>query len=395
MKFSYVFDRKKKCAKPSIKGVIELRVYETNKQPLIISTKHTAKQNEWNEQTQRVNNKNSEAEEINFYLDKYLQDLKNLRIERKFKNLPFTFDDIKNYFKKKTEKTSSFIDFVKQELAQDFKLSSKTKTQHENTLRVLEAYYGRDILFTDLNAEFLDKFLNHLRAKNYKMNTIHKFHKNIKKYIDVAIMKDYADLKNPCKIIKVKTELTKFDALTIEQLQTIRNLELEEHEERLSHVRDMFLFACYTALRISDATAIKTDYIKRVDEGYKLNFHSKKTKKPVNLPLYKLFQDQNNISYPEQIIKQYYNKENEFLFPRIPEQIINEHLKILADKAKIKFNLSFHVGRHTFGTIMSSKVSPFELMDLMQISNVKTVMVYVNLNEKNIIKSLENVDWKK
>jgi integrase len=328
-------------------------------------------------------------------LDKYLQDLKNLRIERKFKNLPFTFDDIKNYFKKKTEKTSSYIDFVKQELAIDQELDKKTKTQHENTLHKLTEFHKRDVLFTDLNVEFLDKFLNHYRAKGYKTNYVNNFHKNIKKYFDLAITKEYTDLKNPCKIIKVKSELTKFDALTIEQLQTIRDLKLEEHEERLSYVKDMFLFACYTALRISDATALKNDYIKTIDEGYKLNFKSKKTKKPVNLPLYKLFQDQNNISYPEQIIKQYHNEEKEFLFPRIPEQIINEHLKILADKAKIKFNLTFHVGRHTFGTIMSSKVSPFELMDLMQISNVKTVMVYVNLNEKNIIKSLENVDWKK
>ncbi|MBK8368929.1 MAG: hypothetical protein IPL10_16490 [Bacteroidetes bacterium] len=180
MKFSYVFDRKKKCTKPSIKGVVELRVYETNKQPLIISVKHTIKPVEWNEQTQRVNNKNSEADEINFYLDKYLQDLKNLRIERKFKNLPFTFDDIKNYFKKKTEKTSSFIEFVKQELAIDQELDKKTKTQHENTLHKLTEFHKRDVLFTDLNVEFLDKFLNHYRAKGYKTNYVNNFHKNIK-----------------------------------------------------------------------------------------------------------------------------------------------------------------------------------------------------------------------
>lgn len=201
MKFSYVFDRKKKCTKPSIKGVIELRVYETNKQPLIISTKQTVKPTEWTEQTERVNNKNSEANEINFYLDKYLQDLKNLKLERKFKNLPFTFDDIKNYFKKKTEKTSSYIDFVKQELAIDQELDKKTKTQHENTLNKLIEFHKRDVLFTDLNVEFLDKFLNHYRAKGYKINYVNNFHKNIKKYFDLAITKEYTDLKNPCKII--------------------------------------------------------------------------------------------------------------------------------------------------------------------------------------------------
>ncbi len=393
MRFSYVFDRKKKCTKPNIKGVIELRVYETNKQPLIISTKQTIKPSEWNEQTQRVNAKNNNADDINFYLDKYIHDLKHLRIERKFKNLPFTFDDVKRYFKHKSEKTSYFIEFVKQELAQDLKLDKKTKTQHENTLNKLEAFNGSDIMFCDLNAEFLDKFLNHYRAKGYKINYVNNFHKNIKKYFDIAILKEYTDAKNPCKIIKSSTEKTKFDALTMDQIQTIRELEFDDYEKRLMHVRDMFLFACYTALRISDVTKLKNEYIKIIDDGFKLNFHAIKTKKPVNLPLYKLFQEQNNSSYPEQIVKKYLNQYSEFLFPRIPEQIINEHLKTIANRAKINFNLTFHVGRHSFGTIMSNKVDPYQLMDLMQHESLKTTLIYVNLNEKNIINSLENVKW--
>jgi site-specific recombinase XerD len=373
--------------------VIELRVYEPNKPPLIISTKQTIKPGEWNEQTQRVNARNQDADDINFYLDKYLQDLKNLRIERKFKNLPFTFDDIKGFFKKKNEKTSSYIEFVKQELAMNKEYDKKTKTQHENTLNKLTDFHKKDVLFTDLTPEFIDRFLNHLREKGFKTNYVNNFHKNIKKYFELAIVKEYTDLKNPCKIIRVKNELTKFDALTTEQMEAIRNLALEDHEERLKHVRDMFLFACYTALRISDTTGLKTSSISIIEQGYKLNFRSKKSKKPVNLPLYKLFPGQDKISFPEKIVLQYLNAENEYLFPRIPEQKINEHLKILAHKAKIKFNLTFHVARHTFGTVMSSKVSPFELMDLMQISDLKTVMVYVNINETKIVKSLENIDW--
>lgn len=393
IKLTYVFDRKNKCSDNQIEGVIELRAYEAGTTPIYVSVKFKAKKSQWDKQNQRVNMKHPEAEEVNFYLDKYLHDLKNLKIERKFKNLPFTFDDVKGYFKKKTDKTNSYVSFVKQELANDLKLSAKTKTQHENTLNKLVAFHGKDVLFTDLNAEFLDRFLNHLRGKGFKTNYVNNFHKNIKKYFQTAITKEYTDLKNPCKIIKVKNEFTKFDALTIEQIEKIRGLDLQDHEERLKHVRDMFMFSCYTALRISDSIGLKNEYIKTVEEGLKLNFHAKKTKKPVNLPLYKLFQEQNNISYPEQIAKKYLNPINEYLFPRIPEQKINEHLKILAHKAKIKFNLTFHVARHTFGTIMSSKVSPFELMDLMQISDLKTVMVYVNINEKNIIKSLDGVKW--
>lgn len=393
MKFSYVFDRKKKCTKPGSKGVIELRVYEPGKQPLIISTKQTIKANEWNDQAQRVNFKNNEADDINFYLDKYMQDLKNLRIEKKFKNLPFTFDDIKRYFKNKTEKTAYYIEFVKQELAKDSKLDKKTKTQHENTLNKILDFNGSDILFSDLNAEFLDNFLNHYLEKGFKINYVNNFHKNIKKYFDLAILKEYTDAKNPCKIIKSRTEKTKFDALNMEQIKAIRELEFNEYEKRLIHVRDMFLFACYTALRISDVTRLKNEYIQQINEGYKLNFQAIKTKKPVNLPLYKLFKQPDNISHPETIIEKYLNQYNDFLFPRIPEQIINEHLKIIANRAKIKFNLTFHVGRHTFGTIMSSKVSPFELMELMQHESLKTTLIYVNLNEKNIINSLENVVW--
>lgn len=394
IKINYVFDRKNKCTLGSTKGVIELRVYEDTR-TYYITTKQYIKPIEWNKQTQRVNSKCADADDINFYLKRYEQDLTDLRLERKFKNLPFTINDVKNYFKKSNDKTSSYIKFVNDELTNDLKLTEKTKTQHKNTLRILEAYHKKDVLFSDLTIDFLDKFLNHLRGKKYKKNTIHKLHKNLKKYIDVAILKDYTDIKNPCKYVSAETENVKREVLTIDKIKELRGLNLEDCEERIIHVKNMFLFACYTGLRISDVVGLKTEFIKQTTEGFKLDFNSFKSKKRVMLPLYELFVKEDKTSYPEDIIKQYLNEKDEYLFPRIPEAKINETLKIIGHKLKLNFKITFHTGRHTFGTIMSRLVSLFELRDLMQHSSVKTTEIYVNSNEISIAKSLNAIDWLK
>ena len=98
-------------------------------------------------------------------------------------------------------------------------------------------------------------------------------------------------------------------------------------------------------------------------------------------------------SKPEIILGKYYDKGSKYIFPSIPEPIINLHLKAIADAAKIPVKITFHTARHSFGTYMSTKIPIPQLMYLMQHSDIKTTMIYVNTSQELVKEGLMKVDW--
>src|SRR5947207_883485 len=104
----------------------------------------------------------------------------------------------------------------------------------------------------------------------------------------------------------------------------------------------MFLFACYTGLRISDVTNLKTEYVKK-DKGYSLDFMTIKVNKRAEIPVHSLFKvKESSLSRPEMILEKYYNKENKFILPKISEPYINRQLKVISSDAKIPIKVTFH-----------------------------------------------------
>ncbi len=391
---SFVFDRKNTVKEPKQKGVISLRAYQNGKVKYF-STKIEIYEKQWNSSRQEINTRHADMEALNIQLQKFKSTIENLKAEYYVKNKPFTLDVIKTHIKKKdTYNKHSYIEFVKSELEADTILRAKTKIQHSNTIKKIKEFTEqKDLLFAEINFDFIDRFINFLRTKGFAQNTIHKHHKNIKKFIEIAIKKGLFEIDNPCKEVKVKSEEKPRNVLTVTELSAVENLKFEKHDHKFEQVRDMFLFACYTGLRISDVCALKTEYVKELEKGLELNFTTIKANKHAVMPLYMLFAVKDLKSKPEQILIKYLNRDKELVFPKIPEAFINRHLKVIASDTNIKFNLTFHIGRETFATYMANKVPLGVLMKLLQHSDIKTTMRYVHINEQMVKDQLIKVDW--
>ncbi len=389
--FTPVFNRKKQLNRFG-KASIELCLYQ-NRNRRYISTGIQIYPNQWDEKKQEINKKHNDAEMLNFQIREQISGFEKSKIEHSIKGKKFSISSISS--KKILYDKNSFIEFVREEVKNDQTLGFKTKQSHTNTINKLLEFNGEaDIKFDDVTYTFVDNFLNHLRKNNLAINTVHKLHKNIKKYIDVAIKKGFYDLPNPCKEIKVKSEQKKRDVITLGEMKKIENLDLSKFEANISIVRDMFLFSCYTGLRISDATNLKTEFVKKEKGGYELDFITIKVNKRAQIPLYSLFRKEKaKLSSPEVILKKYYNKKNEFLFPKLTEPFINRHIKVIATEAKIEVKVTFHTARHSFGTYLASKIPLPQLMTLMQHSDIKTTMMYVNMNQDLVKQGLLKVDW--
>ncbi|HRD39208.1 MAG TPA: site-specific integrase [Bacteroidia bacterium] len=391
MEFNYIFDRKKKCTKKGVAGIIELRVYHNGKTKYC-STKIKVLPEFWKTTGDtRISNKHKDSEALNFSLDLLISELKKDYFYKSAKGLSYTFDDVDRIIKLKKKRTNSFTQFMLDEAAASLDLKIKTRIQHKNTINKLQEFAKKDVLFTDLNIDFIQRFLNSLREKGFKQNTIHKHHKNLKKFIDLAIKKELTDIKNPCREIKVKTEERILQVLTMEEVNKISELCFESYENKIEQARDMFLFACYTGLRISDVIGLKTDYIKKRDEGTYLEFYTKKVNKKATLPLYSLFTELNQLSKPEQLVEKYLKPQSEFLFPKLSEQYINRNLKYIAQKCGIELNLTFHIARETFATYMAHHLPAPVVKLLLQHSDIKTTQKYFHFNEKMVDDSLKKI----
>lgn len=392
VQFSYVFGRKSKDGK----GLIELRAYLEGKQKYF-SSKIYVHSYEWNKNKQQIV-RHPNKENLNDQLDAIIERLEKEQRRAIDYAQDFDLEIVKGMMNKVKSKTNCFTEFAFSEIKMDNGLAIGTKHAKNNTLKQLIEYNeGKPVQFDQINYSFCHEFVNHLKGKGYDLNTVHKHHKNFKAMLTMAINKGFFDKKNPLKDFKVSVPAKKIDALTKVQMIAIENLHFEEYEMKLDLFRDMFLFSCYTGLRVSDIVSLEWGHIKTKDDGIYLEKRAVKTKKNVVLPLSKLFPNAiENTTKPLNILKKYSSKETGLIFKKYSEQVYNRGLKDIAYKASITdFVLTAHIGRKTFATFIGNHtaLSTWELQYLLQHSNIKTTEKYVFTDQKRVNESLDKTDW--
>lgn len=195
------------------------------------------------------------------------------------------------------------------------------------------------------------------------------------KVVNIAVKNDWLD-KDPFAKYEARKEKTNRAFLTAEELQLIE--EKQFNISRLDTVRDTFLFTCYTRLAYSAIRYLQHDNIRRgIDGEYWLFTHRRKTNIPSNIPL---------LSQALQIIEKYRNHLQALnqgtILPVLSNQRLNSYLKEIADQCGIAKNITFHMGRHTFATIITlTNNVPIEMVSH---TNLKTTHIYAKVVEKKV-----------
>ena len=265
----------------------------------------------------------------------------------------------------------------------------------------LKDYSKRSLLpINEIDVEFLVKYQDYLTStlKN-QTNTITSNMKVIRKIMNDAVNQGKLDRNhNPFYSIKLRSEPSKREYLTEEELTNLEKLKLSD-KLFLAITRDMYIFASYTGgIRISDLLIMRWNNF----DGVLMNFRITKTGKELHIKL------------PDKALKildKYRNESAEssdFIFPIIPVNTdfenpkkffnaitygttqVNESLKLLAVMAKIEKKLSFHTSRHTFATRALRKGIRIEYVSkLLGHSNIKETQVYAKIVDKEQEKAMD------
>lgn len=382
IRFKLIHNRKGKLNKAG-KALIQIRAYLNSKNKFF-STGIYIKPIHWSNKAARVVGlKNSN--EYNHLLNTKLQQLEEFCINSIRKQGALTLEQLETFWK--SSKYDSFTAFVASELADDQKRAPSTVENNKASLRHWQAF-RKDVLFSEINYSLIDAFDQYLRTHKLKLNSIHKHHRVIRRFINLAIKKNLLESQdNPYLQFELKREETKRMVLSKEEVTILENLEIPSDLSRLEQVRDVFLFSCYTGLRCSDALAINQSNLEQSPKGLKLNIRAQKTKKLLTLPLYTLHEGK-----PAQILEKYKDRPSK-LFSISSGQYLNRELKKLAKLAKINKAVTSHVARHTFATHLALKIPLHVLQSLLQHGKIETTMVYVHLSNQMINDELEKVDW--
>lgn len=149
---------------------------------------------------------------------------------------------------------------------------------------VMFAYKLDDFFVEDINLQFIEDYELYLKTeRNCNHNTTVKYLKNFQKIVRIAKKKGWITV-DPFTEYPLILEEVDRDFLEASELR--RLLEKEIDIARLDHVRDIFVFCCFTGLSFSDVKLLKREHVFTDNEGCKwLRIARQKTKNICNIPL--------------------------------------------------------------------------------------------------------------
>jgi len=391
---SPVFNYKNKRVLPSENAPVHIKIYRPGlpgQNPLrrFIPTGIEVKEPEWDANTGKVNLKNPNSHHINKVLRDFISGIEDFEYRLINSGQWLTDENLNEYLKGLASGQESFTVFFRNEI--DPALKRGTRKEHHYTYNLL-CEFRPNILFGDITLTLIQEFDRFMRDKGLAQNTIYKHHQHVNRFLRLAGIKGFfSDSANPYRHFKLKKVQGSRVNLTAEELLRIEELRIPDAYPDLRLVHDLFRFSCYTGLRFSDIATLTPEHIIQTHDGPCVVKTMEKVPKPVTLPIGLLFDGK-----PLRIIDPYLKRSTagKPIFQTPSNQHVNRQLKVLAAMAQVQMRLTFHVARHTFGTMLAELTqNPYLIMDLMGHADIQTSMIYIHRSQERINRQLRNVKW--
>ncbi len=306
-------------------------------QRIEFTTKRYVAPSRWNASAQKMTGTNEEARSFNNYLKTFEQQVYDAHRQLIESNIPVTVQRLKDKLFGKTvaPEVKTLVPIFKEHNRRVNALVGKEyapgtleryTTSLKHTIDFMKWHYKTsDIDIAKIDHEFVSSYDFYLRSeKNCCNNTTVKYLKNFKKIIRICLSNGWID-KDP--FVAHKTKLTEVIPafLTKEELEIITRKNFAS--ERISQVRDIFLFSCYTGLAYADVKKLKRTEIMRGIDGQQWVFTSRqKTDTSSRIPLLPVALGIMNRyeEHPQCIVESR-------LLPVLSNQKMNAYLKEIAD----------------------------------------------------------------
>ena len=275
----------------------------------------------------------------------------------------------------------SFLDWMEGEIDKET-YTAGTIANHKAALAVLRRF-KEDMTFTQIDYKSVCDFENFLKGAGYAINTIAKFMKIFRRFVNLAIDEELMTVY-PFRKYHIKTENVQKQSLTERELRRIEDKEEKEDltEEERKVVKG-FLFSVYSGLRFSDIVQVTKQHIKNIYRNKWVVMRMQKTDHEVRIPISKMFGGKAATMIQE-------NKTTTGKLFQLPcNARCNLILKRVLKRFNIHRHITFHCARHTCATVLLSKgVSLPIIQHILGHQSIKTTQVYSAVKDTTINKEI-------
>ena len=405
-----------KNKKPNKEGKVALYLcYNINTTPVTITTDIFVKPDDWDSKTQTVKSKNPAAVRLNNQLK-----LQREKVDEQIMAYEghLTADIVRKMLKgefaqQNDPKKIDFIQYATEYNQQRYDLEKLSYSTYYNGDRYIKKFQrflseqtGEGIIYlTDLTIDLIEKYKTYCIKRGNTKEGINKMLTPLIKAamyatdndllsakVSAQIKQSYFDLKE--RQYRSEVEDSEVRYLTEEQMQQFVDLYSKVKFNRTREIMDMFLFAFHACgLRVSDIVTLEWSHIDW--EQHELSKNLVKGKVPHTIPLtdaamdiLKRWQEKNlNKRFVFSLLDSTFDTSDAALLDKkikSKNRILQTSLNEVGNKIGLPFNLTMHIARHTFATMMLTLGADlYTTSKLLGHADVKMTQVYAKIiNQK-------------
>lgn len=378
IRYRLVFNRRKQINAQG-KALIQVEA-SLRKRKVYLTTRIYVRPEEWDKKTSTIIG-HPHAADLNAWLYEYILKLEGFELSMWKRGITPTLLQLKEAVKNKRTNDISFESFSHSVIDGSTRKSG-TKCNLRGTLAILNEFRP-GYTWDDLTYSFLKDFESWILGRGSAINTVAKHLQNIRTLVNEAISAGYltADA-DPFRNYTIKHERVPHRFLNPEELKRMENVKASG---KLAHVRDAFLFCCYTGLRFSDFKHLREDFFVKIKGQPWLMIQTEKTGYDLKIPLHLVFEGK-----ALEVIQRYPSVAD---FTKIGcNADTNRHLAQLQRMAKIKTRTTFHTARHACATLLCHQGVPITTVQkILGHTKLTTTQLYSEVMADTIVRDLSNV----
>ena len=260
----------------------------------------------------------------------------------------------------------------------------QSKTTQLNLRQFIESRKTKDITFSDITGEFAESFKVFLKKElGHRNGHVNHCLCWLNRLIYIAVDREVLRANPIEDVAYEKKDAPKLRHISRNELK--RMMETPMPDPMMELARRTFIFSCMTGLAYADTRALHPRHIGRTSEGRRyIRIRRAKTDVEAFIPLHPV---------AEQILELYNTTdEGKPVFPLPVRDVLWYEVHGMGVALGMRENLSYHMARHSFGTLTLTAGIPIEsIARMMGHTNIDSTQVYAQVTDRKISSDMDRL----